>query len=168
MAEILDNPYLWTGLSLLVLVILGVKFARVPLQGWLDGEIAKIKTELDQAKQLRAEAEQLLASYKTKEQEALQEAAALVAQAEQAAENLRRTAAHELEENLARQAQQAAERIARAEAEAIAEVRRAVIDLASAASAEILREQMSGAQAGAYLDRVIAALPAQLAKKTAA
>lgn len=168
MEEILDNPYLWTGLSLLVLVILGVKFARVPLQGWLDGEIAKIKTELDQAKQLRAEAEVLLASYKTKEQEALREAAALVAQAEQAADNLRRTAAKELEDNLARQAQQAAERIARAEAEAVAEVRRAVIDLASAASAEILREQMNGAQAGAYLDRVIADLPAQLAKKSAA
>lgn len=168
MAEILDNPYLYTGLSLLVLIILGVKFARIPLQGWLDGEIARIKTELDQAKQLRAEAEHLLASYKTKEQEALKEAAALVAQAEQAADNLRRTAAHELEESLARQAQQAAERIARAEAEAVAEVRRAVIDLASAASAEILREQMSGAQAGAYLDRVIADLPAQLAKKNAA
>lgn len=168
MEEILDNPYLWTGIALLVIVLVAIKFARVPLQRWLDSEIGKIRNELEQAKALRAEAEALLISYKTKEQEALKEATELVAQAEREAEHLRVAAAKELEENLARHAQQAADRIAQAQAEAVAEVRRAVIELAATASAQILREQMSGAQAQSYLDKVIADLPAQLAKKNAA
>lgn len=168
MQEILDNPYLWTGFSLLVLIIIALKKARTPVQGWLDGEIAKIKTELEQAKQLRLEAEQLLQSYKAKEQEALRDAAAMVAQAEREAEQLRAAAMKELQEKLARGEQQAAERIARAEAEALAEVRRAVIDVATQASAQLLRDQMQGAPATDYLDRVIAGLPQQLAKKQVA
>ncbi len=165
MQTLLENPYLWTGFSLLVLIVIALKKARAPVQGWLDGEIAKIKSELEQAKQLRQEAEQLLQSYKAKEQEALRDAAAMVAQAEREAEQLRAAAMKELQEKLARGEQQAAERIARAQAEAVAEVRRAVIDVATQASAQLLREQMQAAPAAAYLDRVIADLPKQLAKK---
>jgi F-type H+-transporting ATPase subunit b len=168
MEQILDNPYLWTGLSLAVLVVIAFKFARTPLQGWLDSEINKIKQELEQAQKLRAEAEQLLASYKLKEQEALREAAALIAQAEREAQNLRANAARELQDSLVRHEQQAVDRIARAEAEAIAEVRHAVINLASAASAYVLQEQMTTAQADGYVDGVIAALPSQLRQKSVA
>lgn len=168
MQHLLENPYLWTGFSLLVLVVIALKKARAPVQGWLDGEIEKIKTELEQAKQLRLEAEQLLHSYKAKEQEALRDAAAMVAQAEREAEQLRASAMKELQEKLARAEQQATERIARAEAEATAEVRRAVIDLATQASAQLLRDQMQPAPAANYLDRVIADLPQQLAKKNVA
>lgn len=165
MQELLDNPYLWTGFSLLVLIVIAFKKARTPVQSWLDGEIAKIKSELEQAKQLRLEAEQLLQSYKAKEQEALRDAAAMVAQAEREAEQLRAATMKELQEKLARGEQQAAERIARAQAEAVAEVRQAVIDVATQASAQLLREQMQGVSATDYLDRVIADLPRQLAKK---
>jgi len=168
LVEILDNPYLWSGLALFILIIILLKFARHPLQNWLDGEITKIKHELEQAQQLRTEAEQLLVRYKQKEQEALAEAAATVAQAERAAEQMRANAAKELQESMARHTQQAAERISRAEAEAIAEVRRAVIDIATAASTQILHEQMTAAQATHYLDSAIAALPTQLAKKSVA
>ena len=168
MLHSLENPYLWSGISLFILLVIGVKYGRGPILGWLDGEIVKIRMELEQAKALREEAENLLAGYKRKEQEALQEAAAMVAQAEREAEQMRAAAARELQESLARHAQQAAERISRAEAEAVAEVRRAVIDLASEASVQILRQQMTEAQAAAYLDRVIADLPGQLAKKAVA
>ncbi len=168
MQELLENPYLWTGFSLLVLIVIALKKARAPVQGWLDGEIEKIRTELEQAQQLRVEAEQLLLSYKQKEQEALRDAAAMVAQAEREAEQLRASATRDLQERLQRAEQQSLERISRAEAEAVADVRRAVIDVAAQASAQLLREQMAGPQAASYLDRVIADLPQQLAKKQVA
>lgn len=168
MHSLLASPYLWSALALVSLALLCVKFARAPVLGWLDGEIAKIRSELEQAKALRKEAEALLVSYKAREQEALQEAAAMVAQAEREAGYLREAAARELQESLAHYAEQAAERIAHAEAEAVADVRRAVIDLAEQASTQVLREQLNAAQASDYLDRVIAELPGQLAKKTAA
>lgn len=169
MEEFIDNPYLWTGLSLLVILIIGVKFGKAPITKLLDGEIAKIRDELEQAKKLRAEAEQTLASYKTKQQEALQEAKDIIAQATREAERLRATAAKELQESMARHEQQAADRIARAEADAVAQVRATAIDLALRASEQVLRDQFAvAATAGDYTDQAIAALPHQLAKKSAA
>ena len=169
MEEILDNPYLWTGLSLLAIIVAGAKFGKTPILKFLDGEIAKIADELEQARKLRAEAEQTLAAYRQKQQEALQEAKAIVAQATREAERLRTAAAKELQESMARHEQQAADRIARAEAEAVAQVRATAVDLALRASEQVLRDQfLVAATAGDYTDKALAALPQQLAKKSAA
>ena len=169
MEEILDNPYLWTGFSLLVIIIASVKFGKASILKFLDGEIAKITDELEQARRLRAEAELTLASYRIKQQEALQDAQAIIAQANREADRLRTVAARELQESMARHEQQAADRIARAESEAIAKVRATAIDLAIRASEQVLRDQFSAtATAADFTDKALAALPQQLAQKSAA
>jgi F-type H+-transporting ATPase subunit b len=161
----LDNPYVWSGLALVAFIALLMKLGGRSINQWLDGEIHHIQSELVQAKQLRAEAAELLANYKVREQEAQLEAAALLQKAEREVGFMREAAARELQDNLKRHAQQAAERIARAEAEAIQDVRNAVIQLASAVSADMLAAMRTKPEATAYLDQVIAALPGQLSAK---
>ncbi|MEJ0061621.1 MAG: F0F1 ATP synthase subunit B [Alphaproteobacteria bacterium] len=166
MKELLDNPYFWSGVSLLLFLVIAVKFGRAPILAWLDGGIGKIRDALAEAERLKAEAAQTLALYKQKQQEAIREAETIIAQAGREAEAMRAAAAKELQETLARREQQAVERIAQAEAAAVAEVRRATIDLAASVSEKILRERLSPEQAGIYIDRALAALPVQ-AKKSA-
>ena len=168
MIELFEDPYLWTGLSLAAIIFIIYTYGKGAIARWLDGEIARIQDELEQAKKLRAEAEQTLALYRQKQQEAMQEAEAIIAAANRDAARLRDAAARELRESLARHEQQAAERMARAEAEAVAALREATADLALQAGAVILREQLTPAIAEDYIDRVLAALPEQLAKQTAA
>ncbi|MGB4100434.1 MAG: F0F1 ATP synthase subunit B [Alphaproteobacteria bacterium] len=169
MQDILGNPYLWTGLSLAAIIFAGVKWGKASILKFLDGEITKITDELNQARKLRAEAEQTLAAYQKKQEEALREADAIIAQANREAERLRAAATKDLQESMARHEQQAADRIARAEAEAVAQVRAAAIDLALRASALVLRDQFNTAStASDYTDKALTALPQQLAKKSAA
>lgn len=168
MVEAFEDPYLWTGLALVAVLGLVYVFGRAGIAAWLDGEIAKIRNELEQAKKLRAEAEETLALYREKHREAVQEAEHIIAQANKDAERRREEAAQELQESLKRHEQQAAERLARAEADAIAELRAATVDLALQASHHILSEQLTAAAAEDYMNRALTALPERLAKKPAA
>lgn len=168
MEELLDNPYFWSGISLVAVALLGVRYGKNAIVKFLDGEIAKIRADLDQAQALRTEAEAALASCKQKQQEAGQAAAEILAQANREAERLRAAAGRELQERLARHELQAKERIERAEAEALAQVRAAAVDLALKAGAEVLRDRFATANtANDYLDQALANLPHQLAHKVA-
>jgi F-type H+-transporting ATPase subunit b len=167
MQQFLNDPYFWSAAALGMLVVILVKYARPSINAWLDGEIAKISAELTQAQHLRREAEELLTHYQQREQEAQREAAALLKRAEQEAFYLREAAERDLKEVLARHAQQAKDRIARAEDAAIADIRRAVITLASEAVAHSLAEQ-AGARTppiALALEQAIAQLPQQLSKQ---
>ncbi|MBI1273412.1 MAG: F0F1 ATP synthase subunit B [Alphaproteobacteria bacterium] len=165
MEELIDNPYFWSALAFAVFLLLALRYGRKPLFGWLDGEIAKIREELEQAKNLRAEAEGTLDAYRKKQAEAQAEAEQIVAQARRAAESLRIRAEGELKDQLARREQQAMERIALAESEALRDVRAAAIDMAVQATAQVLAQKLDSARAGKLIDEAIAELPNKLGKK---
>jgi F-type H+-transporting ATPase subunit b len=164
MLEILDNVYFWSATALLVLLVIVYRYGRMPILGWLDGEIAKIRTELDQAQKLRAEAANTLAEYQKKQVAAEAEATAILAQAKRDAEQLKLNAEAELKASLARREQQAIDRIAQAEAEALRDVRHAAIDLAMQAAEQVLRQKLDATQSGKLVDQAIADLPQQLAR----
>jgi F0F1-type ATP synthase membrane subunit b/b' len=52
MSETLSPTLLYT-IALIIFLGLAVRFGKKPILGWLDGEILKIRAELDQAKKLR-------------------------------------------------------------------------------------------------------------------
>lgn len=108
------------------------------LFGALDQRQARIKTELDEAKRLRDEAQSLLEAYQQKRREAETEAEAILAGARAEAERIAQEAAAKLEEFIARRTKMAETKIAQAEVQALADVRAAAADAAVAAAEKIL------------------------------
>ncbi|NTU77625.1 MAG: F0F1 ATP synthase subunit B [Alphaproteobacteria bacterium] len=167
-ANLFSDPYTWYILALIIFFGVIYRYVRKPILGWLDGEIAKVKDELNQAKKLRADAAALLADYQSKQKEALSEAEDIISSAREEAVRLRAEAEANLQRALERHEQQAVERIHLAEAEALAEVRAAVIDQAMAAARAELAKKLDPALAGRLVDQAVAEVPRLAAKvKTA-
>jgi len=104
----------------------------------IDGRRERITAELDEARRLRSEAEALLATYQRKQHEAEQEAQAIIAGAEAEAKRLATEAEAKIEEFIARHTKMAEGKIAQAEAQALADVRSAAAEAATAAAEMIL------------------------------
>jgi F-type H+-transporting ATPase subunit b len=150
----------WVAVSFFV--FLGILlYYRVPalVAKALDDRAEAIRKELDEARRLRQEAQDLLAEYQSKHRNVAGEADAIVAQARRDAEALAQETRGALQALLERRGKAAQEKIARAEAQAVEEVRGKAVDLAIAAAEKILREK---ADASALLDQSIRELRTRL------
>jgi len=156
------DPEFWVAVAAAVFIAVVWKPARKALIGSLDERAARIRAELDEARTLREEAEQLLAQYQQKEREAAAEAAAIIAHAREEAERIAAQSARDLEQAVVRRQHLAEERIAQAEQNALAEIRAVAVDVAIGAAREVIVSQIDEARGGALLDAAIAALPQRL------
>ena len=136
---------LWVAVAfaifLAVLAKLGVH--RMILAA-LDARSARIKTELDEARRVRDEAQALLAAYQRKRAEADREADAILDAAKEEAERLAAEAKAKVEEFVVRRTKMAETKIAQAEAQALADVRAAAAEAAVGAAERILAETTKG------------------------
>lgn len=128
----------------------------------LDQRSARIKAELDEARRLRDEAEELLAEYQRRQREAEREAEAIIAEARNEAERIAAEARGKMEEFIARRNKLAETKIGQAEAQALADVRAAAADAAIAAAEKILREAAKGKIAEELVAQGIADLKTKL------
>ena|SRR5215469_14950285 len=160
--ELLHEAEFWVLVAAIIFVVAVYKPASRALTGGLDARTARIRSELDEARRLRQEAEQLVASYRAKQQEAAAEAEAIVAHAKTEAERVAAQAARDLEQALARRQHMAEERIAQAEAKALDEVRAVAIDVAISAAREVIAAQIDEHRGAAMIDAAIVALPQRL------
>jgi F-type H+-transporting ATPase subunit b len=168
MNAMLQNPMVIYAVAFAVFVGLAYRYGRGAFLVWVDGEILKIRSQLDEAQKLRAEAEATLVEYKTKQALALKEADEMVQNAKVEAVRLKAQAEADLKASLARHEQLAVERIRMAEAAALAEVRQRGIDLAMEAARQSLQKKLQGDAAAKLIDEAIADLPATAAKAKAA
>ena len=110
----------------------------------LDARRARIKAELDEARRLKEEAQQLVAAYQAKRGEAEKEAEALIANARAESERYAAESKAKMDEFVARRTRMAETKIAQAETQALADVRSAAADAAVSAAAEILAQTARG------------------------
>jgi F-type H+-transporting ATPase subunit b len=142
----LDSKF-WVLVPLvLFLALIAYKGAFKAMGKSLDDRADKIKAELDEARRLREEAQQLLASYHRKQKEAEEQAEEIVKQARSDAENMAVQARKDLTERLERRAAQAEAKIANAEAQAMSEVKAKAADLAMDTAETLLRTKMTAAE----------------------
>lgn len=140
-----NDPVTFVAL-LALLVFLAIAWrlgALKAILGGLDSRADKIATELDEAKSLREQAAEALAAAERKQQDADEEAKAIIAQAKVDAKDMVKEARKDLEDRLARREAMAEARIARAETEATEEVRRTAADAATRAAKRLLAEDSS-------------------------
>jgi F-type H+-transporting ATPase subunit b len=121
----------------------------------LDARRARIKSELDDARRLREEAQALLADFERKGREAEKEAEAIIASAKVEAERLATEAKARIEDFVARRTKMAEQKIVQAEAQALADVKSAAADAAVAAAERILAVSAKGKVAEDLLARGI-------------
>ncbi len=162
MSALLHDPTFWTAVAFVLFVVAVFKPAKKALLAGLDGRIAQIRTEVEEAQRLREEAQALLASYQRKQREAAQEAENIVRQAKEDAVLHRAETEKAMEELLKRQEALAVEKIAQAEAAAVQEVRDIAVDLAIAATEKILADKVRGELSDRLVEKAIGELPQKL------
>jgi F-type H+-transporting ATPase subunit b len=144
----------------MVVVFAILLWKRVPaiIGAALDRKIAGIRAQLDEAAQLRAEAETLRGEYEAKAAQADAEAAAMLERARAEAEGIVRQADADASALVERRTRMAEDKIAAAERHALEEVRATAAAAAAAAAARLISEKMDAGTDKPLVDRTIAGL----------
>ncbi|HWI27493.1 MAG TPA: F0F1 ATP synthase subunit B [Stellaceae bacterium] len=157
--ELVSGHEFWVAIAFIIAIGLVIWKSAGVVTGMLDSRATKIKTELDEARRLRDDAQRMLGEYQRKQRDALKEAEQIVALAKSEAERSAAEAARELEAALQRRQQLALEKIALAETKATSEVRNTAVDVAVAAVRQMLAQQLDQQRKSALIDTAIAELP---------
>ncbi len=160
--EFLSNPETWVAAAFVIFVALAAKPIGRAIAGGLDARAARIRGQLDEARNLRDEAERLLAEHQRKQIAAAKEAEAIIARAREEAERIRAEASANLEAAFARREKMALDKIAQAEAQAAADVRNQAVDVALAAAARLLKENIDAGKADGLIEASIEELDRKL------
>jgi F-type H+-transporting ATPase subunit b len=162
MAHLFADAEFWVLLAVAIFVIVVWKPVRRSVVTTLDGRALRIREELGAAANLRDEAQQALAAYQRRQQEAAAEAAQIVSHAKEEAERIAAQSMRDLEEALRRRQALAQERIAQEEAKALAEIRSIAVDVAISAARQVIAASLDEKRGAALIDDAIAELPRQL------
>lgn len=139
-------------------------YFKVPvlLVSMLDKRAETIRGELNEARKLREEAQELRASFERKKAEVAEQAERIVAKAKADAEAAAEQAKADLQASIARRLKAAEEQIASAEANAVREVRDQAIAVAISASRELIGKNLASDAAAGLIDSSIATVGERL------
>ncbi len=158
------DPSFWVGVAFIIVV---VAFAR-PIARLLKSATAKraerISKRIDEARQLKDEAQGLLAEYERKFKNAAEEAKAILDRAYINAEKLKKEAEESMNLKLARKEEQAFDRIKSAEQNATDEVKNYAVNASTKAAVDIIATKIAPKTGAQMLDAAIKELPDRLAK----
>ncbi|NGN40442.1 F0F1 ATP synthase subunit B [Mesorhizobium sp. CGMCC 1.15528] len=129
----------WATVALVIFLAV-VFYLKVPgvIGKSLDERAKRISDELEEARRLREESQQLLAEFQRKRKEAEKEAAEIVEAAKREAELLVAEAQKKTEDYVTRRTALAEQKIGQAERDAVNEVRSSAVDLAVEAARALL------------------------------
>ncbi|MXP09764.1 F0F1 ATP synthase subunit B family protein [Pseudoblastomonas halimionae] len=152
------QPFQWVSVAMLVLLLFAIFGAKVhkTITGGLDKKIADIREQLDEAKELRAEAEALREEYAAKIANAEKDAEAMIESAKTEAEGLVEKAEADSKAIVERRKRMAEDRIAAAEREALNDVRNRAVTAATDASRSLINAKLDADADRALADKVIA------------
>lgn len=154
----------WVVLLGFLLFLAVLFYFGVPkmLGGMLDQRAEGIRSELDEARALREEAQTLLASYERKAREVEEQSARIVTEARSNAELAAEQAKADIERSIARRLEAAKDQIASAEAKASRAVRDKAATVAVAAAAEVIASSTKAADQNKMIDDAIEEVGRQL------
>ena len=149
------------GFLLFVAIVVYFKVPGMLTKG-LDTRADQIRSELDEAKALREEAQTLLASYERKQAEVAEQAQRIVETAKHDAEVAAEKAREEIKSSVARRLAGAEEQIESAKASAVRDVRDAAVTVAIGAAQDVIAKQMDAGRQDDLIDAAIAEAGAKL------
>jgi len=122
----------------------------------LDDRAETIRSELDAARNLRDEAQAVLAAYERKSREVAEQSQRIIDHAREEARLAADAAKEDLKQSIARRLKAAEEQITSAEEKATRELRNRAVDVAIAAAAKILADSTTATEANKRIDAAIA------------
>jgi F-type H+-transporting ATPase subunit b len=142
------DPTFWALMGLLVFFAILIYY-KLPsfLGSKLDDRARLIRKELEEARQLREEAQSVLADYERKRAKVDEEAEAILKQAELEADRLTQETEKALEDLIERRTQSVEFKIKQAEQQALQDVRERAAQLSIAATSALLQDKLSGVKA---------------------
>ena len=152
----LDNTNFVVTLGFVIFVGI-LLYYQIPstVLSMLDKRAEGVKADLAEARELREEAQTLLASYERKQKDVQAEADRIVENAKSEAEAQAEKAQQELKESVERRLTAAKDQIAQAEDDAKRRIRNRAVEVAVAAAREVLAEQMDSTRRNATIDQSI-------------
>ncbi len=162
------DPRTWVAIAFIAFFVIFGRRIFGPLLTALDRRAETIRAQLDEAARLRAEAEAMLKAAQAHREAALRDAQAMLDRARDEAARASQQARADAEAASRRRERMADERIQAAELAAVSEVRRAAVDVATAAATRVLQGGLGEDADAALVDRSIAGLPAALTGRRAA
>lgn len=150
-------PFQWVSIAMAVLLLIAFLGAKVhkTIAGGLDNKIAAIKANLEEAKQLRAEAEALREEYAAKIANAEKDAEAMLDNARREAEGIVAKAEEDTAAMVARRERMATDKIAAAERQALADLKAKAADASTTAAAALIAQKHDAAADKALADEMI-------------
>lgn len=159
-----EHGSFWVFIAIVIFALLAGRKIAAALTHMLDARSKAVRAALDEAAALKREAEAMLAQARAAQAQAHKDAAEILDYAKAEAARIAAELAAEATASAARRERMALERIAAAEAQALNDVRNAAIDIATAASAAVLRDGLDANADAAMIDHAIAGIPAALRK----
>jgi F-type H+-transporting ATPase subunit b len=156
------NPELWVAVAFVILVVGAFRKVYAIITAALDKRARAIHGQIEEARKLRDEAQDLLTTFERKQREAVEEAKEIEKAAHREAEQQNEKAKKELDHSLERLEIQAKERIAQAETDALAQVSAAAAKAAIEAARNLLAERLHGDKADALIEASTDAIPEKL------
>jgi len=139
-------------------------YFKVPslIGGLLDKRAEGIRSELDEAKALREEAQTVLASYERKQREVAEQSKRIVEHAKEEARLAGEQAKADIKASIERRMKAAEDQIASAQAKAVREVRDTAIQVAIGAARKVIAAEMTAAKGNKLIDDAIASVETRL------
>ncbi|MDE9450855.1 F0F1 ATP synthase subunit B [Aliiroseovarius sp. Z3] len=161
-ADLANTNTVVTLAFLLFITFLGYMGIHNMLGSQLDNRADGIKSELEEARALREEAQTILASYERKQKEVAQQADRIVAHAKEEAANAAAAAKEDLKASIARRLAAAEDQIVSAQSAAVKEVRDTAAQVAVAAARDVIAKQMTATEGNSLIDDAIKTVEAKL------
>jgi F-type H+-transporting ATPase subunit b len=151
-------------IALAMIVVIGVMFWKKvhhAIAGALDSKIALIRDQLQEAENLRKEAEALKAEYEVKSASADKDRAALLERAKHEAEEIVAKAKTDAEALIERRTRMAEDKIAAEERTAVEQLRSSAADAAARAAARLIAERHDAGTDARLVDQAIREIAAR-------
>jgi F-type H+-transporting ATPase subunit b len=152
------NEILWGTFSFVVLFLILWKFAFPAVNKQMQARTEKIRNNIDEAQQVRNEAEQILADYQRQLADARGEANRIIEEARQAAEQLRHDMVRRADEEVAELRQRNAADLQTAQERAIGQLQSQVRNLALELAEKVIGANLDKDRNLALVDQYIAEL----------
>lgn len=146
---------IWTIVVFLVVLFVLGKFAWGPLLDAVESREQGIRNAIDEAKEMRREAQQLLDEHKKQLADARRQAQEVVAEGREAGERLRKEVEAGARKEADRMLERARREIERERDMALESIRKDAVDLALAAASRILQERLDQAEDRELVERYL-------------
>lgn len=158
----LTDARVWILISFVLFVFVFIRHGLSGFMAKIDGHISSVRDDIERARAIKADAEDLLAEYKEKHANALAKADDIVAEARAQAARMHAKAEADMVDALARKEAQLKERMARIEQAMQDEIRRMVATLAVDTAKQALTSEVDAKAQSALVAQTLEKLPNQL------